>query len=186
MVTDDSSWTILWNYNQAPDWAHPHLASRIGDDRCSSGFTPFTLTILKSDSRLVGIVSVWRSLAVVFSSVERLLPSSAAPVYHLGLYREKVTLQPVEYYSKLPPSPPVDQVYLLDPLLATGGTVCAALTMINDWGIPVKNIKLLCVLASEEGLQRVQSEYPDLEVKNFPPVLLALYLIWRDSFGLLQ
>ncbi|KAG6903381.1 hypothetical protein C0995_013134 [Termitomyces sp. Mi166 len=89
-----------------------------------------------------------------------------APVYHLGLFREKVTLQPVEYYSKLPSSPPVDQVFLLDPLIATGGTACAALTMIVDWGIPVKDIKLLCVLASSQGLAHVQSEYPDLEAQQ--------------------
>ncbi|KAF5388137.1 hypothetical protein D9615_000266 [Tricholomella constricta] len=88
----------------------------------------------------------------------------SAPVYHLGLFREKVTLQPVEYYSKLPPSPPVDEVFLLDPLIATGGTACAALAMIVDWGIPVEKVKLLCVLASREGLAHVQAEYPKLEV----------------------
>ncbi|KAK7470793.1 hypothetical protein VKT23_002211 [Stygiomarasmius scandens] len=67
-------------------------------------------------------------------------------------------------YSKLPPVPPVDMVYLLDPLIATGGTALAALAMIIDWGIPVKNIKLLCVLASQEGLNNVQAEHPDLEI----------------------
>jgi len=87
-----------------------------------------------------------------------------APVYHLGLFREKVTLQPVEYYSKLPPSPRVDQVLLLDPLIATGGTACAALAMIEDWGIPVSQVKLLCVLGSEDGLKNVQSQYPALEI----------------------
>ena len=75
-------------------------------------------------------------------------------MYHLGIYREKVSLQPVECqsitqswfasptivfntdYSKLPASPPVDLVFLLDPLIATGGTATAALHMILDWGIP--------------------------------------------------
>ena len=79
---------------------------------------------------------------------------SAAPVYHLGLFREKVSLQPVECaylrycgvapnaeagfadYSKLPSVTPVDAVFLLDPLVATGGTACAALSMLLDWGIP--------------------------------------------------
>jgi len=88
----------------------------------------------------------------------------AAPVYHLGLFREKVTLQPVEYYSKLPQSPPVDMVFLLDPLIATGGTACAALAMIEDWGIPANKVKLLCVLGSQEGLASVQSQYPELEI----------------------
>jgi uracil phosphoribosyltransferase len=130
----------------------------------------------------------------------------AAPVYHLGLFREKVTLQPVECsafyscyvswsdcpsdYSKLPPSPPIDMVFLLDPLIATGGTACAALSMIVDWGIQgmfgviplcfrfisveVRNIKLLCVLASREGLKHVQAEYPDLEVIWNLPCLLPV------------
>lgn len=86
-------------------------------------------------------------------------------------------------YSKLPSSPPVDEVFLLDPLVATGGTVCAALAMIVDWGIPgecpyqckglmskhtsVSSIKLLCILASSQGLSNVQSEYPDLEVNVY-------------------
>jgi len=88
----------------------------------------------------------------------------AAPVYHLGIFREKVSLQPVEYYSKLPPVPTVDMVFLLDPLIATGGTACAALNMVLDWGVPLTHIKLLCVLASQEGLNRVCTEFPGLEV----------------------
>jgi len=58
----------------------------------------------------------------------------------------------------------VDTVFLLDPLIATGGTACAALTMIVDWGIPATKIKLLCVLGSEEGLAHVQAEFPELEI----------------------
>jgi len=87
-----------------------------------------------------------------------------AKVYHLGLFREKVSLQPVEYYSKLPNEPTVDICYLLDPLVATGGTACAALQMLLDWGLPVQNIKLLAVLASETGLKRVAAEFPGLEI----------------------
>ncbi|RXW24625.1 hypothetical protein EST38_g1222 [Candolleomyces aberdarensis] len=137
-------------------------ASRTLEQQTIEGTTPvgpFSGTTIKPR---IGLTPILRAGLGMTDALLELFP--AAPVYHLGLYREKVTLQPVEYYSKLPPSPPIDQVYLLDPLLATGGTVCAALTMINDWGIPTKKIKLLCVLASEEGLQRVQEEYPDLEL----------------------
>ncbi|KAF5364027.1 hypothetical protein D9756_000514 [Leucocoprinus leucothites] len=76
-------------------------------------------------------------------------------------------------YSKLPPSPPCDQVFLLDPLIATGGTAIAALTMVIEWGIPSNKIKLLSVLASEEGLRHIQEEYPQLEiwVAGVDPVL---------------
>lgn len=136
---------------------------------------------------------------------------SDAPVYHLGLYREKVTLQPVECkskaqgarhlhcshhgyahpadafiidYSKLPSEPPIDECWILDPLIATGGTALSALHMIVEWGVPrafflllckemcmlisialpVSKIKLLCVLASEDGLKHVQAQFPDVEV----------------------
>lgn len=137
-------------------------ASRTLEQQSFEGTTPvgpFSGTTIKPR---IGLTPILRAGLGMTDALLELFP--AAPVYHLGLYREKVTLQPVEYYSKLPPSPPIDQVYLLDPLLATGGTVCAALAMIVDWGIPVKNVKLLCVLASEEGLQHVQSEYPELEL----------------------
>jgi len=89
---------------------------------------------------------------------------SEAHVYHLGLFREKVSLQPVEYYSKLPSQITVDTVFLLDPLIATGGTAVAALNMIQDWGVPIKNVKFLAILASQKGLDNVQSEFPDLEI----------------------
>lgn len=132
---------------------------------------------------------------------------SDAPVYHLGIYREKVTLQPVECeckadsdcnpyghahlleffiidYSKLPSEPPIDECWILDPLIATGGTAVSALHMIAEWGVPrafflshykklcisnsivspVSKIKLLCVLASQDGLQHVQAQFPDVEV----------------------
>jgi len=120
---------------------------------------PFTGTTIKPR---IGLTPILRAGLGMTDALLSLFPS--APVYHLGLFREKVTLQPVEYYSKLPPSPPVDKVFLLDPLIATGGTACAALAMIVDWGISVKDIKLLCVLASQEGLSHVRTEYPDLEV----------------------
>ncbi|KAJ3937302.1 MAG: armadillo/beta-catenin/plakoglobin [Lentinula lateritia] len=110
----------------------------------------------------VGLTPILRAGLGMTDALLTLFPY--APVYHLGIFREKVTLQPVEYYSKLPAQPPVDIVYLLDPLIATGGTAVAALTMIVDWGIPVDKIKLLCVLASQEGLKNVQSGFPGLEI----------------------
>ncbi|KAG8990243.1 hypothetical protein FRB94_011352 [Tulasnella sp. JGI-2019a] len=87
-----------------------------------------------------------------------------AHVYHIGLFREKISLQPVEYYSKLPSTPNVDLVYLLDPLIATAGTAIAALNMITDWGIPISRVRYLAILASEEGLKNVTAEFPGLHV----------------------
>jgi len=120
---------------------------------------PFTGTVIKPK---IGLTPILRAGLGMTDALLSLFPD--APIYHLGLFREKVTLQPVEYYSKLPPRPPVEQVLLLDPLIATGGTACAALAMIVDWGINVKNIKLLGVLASQDGLNHIKAEYPELEI----------------------
>ncbi|KAI0080646.1 UDP-N-acetylglucosamine 1-carboxyvinyltransferase [Panus rudis PR-1116 ss-1] len=137
-------------------------ASRDLEEESYQGETPvgpFTGSHIKPR---VGLTPILRAGMGMTDALLTLFPS--APVYHLGLFREKVTLQPVEYYSKLPPVPPVDTVFLLDPLIATGGTACAALNMIVEWGIPVTKIKLLCVLASQDGLKHVQKEYPGLEI----------------------
>jgi len=120
---------------------------------------PFRGTTIKPR---IGLTPILRAGLGMADALLKLFP--AAPVYHLGLFREKVSLQPVEYYSKLPPVPPVDTVFLLDPLVATGGTACAALTMLVDWGIPASKIKLLVVLGSEPGLAHIEESYPDLEI----------------------
>lgn len=137
-------------------------ASRDLEEESFSGQTPiapFTGTSIKPR---IGITPILRAGLGMTDALLSLFPE--APVFHLGIFREKVSLQPVEYYSKLPAVPPVDLVYLLDPLIATGGTACAALAMISDWGVPVTKIKLLCVLASKNGLEAVQAQYPGLEI----------------------
>lgn len=92
-----------------------------------------------------------------------LLPETTS-VLHIGLFREKVSLQPVEYYSKLPPKPTVGKVFILDPLIATGGTAIACVGMILDWGVKIEDIKLLAVLGSEQGVKAVSQACPGLEI----------------------
>ncbi|BGO91396.1 hypothetical protein NBRC10512_007137 [Rhodotorula toruloides] len=87
-----------------------------------------------------------------------------ASVFYLGLFREKVSLQPVEYYQKLPPQPTVDTLYLLDPLVATGGTAIAAISILLDWGLDISQIKLLSILGSKPGLEKVAEAYPGLQI----------------------
>lgn len=91
---------------------------------------------------------------------ETILPV-AVPIHHLGLFREKTTLQPVEYYNNLPPSgtPPPDLAIILDPVIATGGTMEAAIQTLRDWG--VKKVVVVSVLASKTGLERVSAELAD-------------------------
>lgn len=111
----------------------------------------------------IGIVPILRAGLGMVNSTLALLPSSTS-VLHIGLFREKVSLQPVEYYSKLPATPTVSQVLILDPLIATGGTAIACVNMIVDWGIPVEKIKFLSVLGSRQGVEEVKKAFPALEL----------------------
>ena len=99
----------------------------------------------------------------MLEAVQALLPSSVA-VHHLGMYREKTTLQPVEYYNNLPyHKDGVDGIptlaIVVDPIIATGSTVCAAIDTLRDWGVP--HIIALCVLAAEGGLRRAAESWPE-------------------------
>ncbi|KAK1923743.1 uracil phosphoribosyltransferase-domain-containing protein [Papiliotrema laurentii] len=87
-----------------------------------------------------------------------------ATVLHLGLFRDKVTLQAIEYYSKLPTEVTADLVFVLDPLIATGGTAVAALGMLLEWGLTQSQIKIISVLGSTEGVKHVTTEYPEVEI----------------------
>ncbi|OCF37146.1 uracil phosphoribosyltransferase [Kwoniella heveanensis CBS 569] len=87
-----------------------------------------------------------------------------ATVLHLGLFRDKVSLQAIEYYSKLPTEVTADVVFLLDPLIATGGTAIAALHMLTEWGLKPSQIKIISVLGSKQGVEHVTEEFPDVEI----------------------
>jgi uracil phosphoribosyltransferase len=79
--------------------------------------------------------------------LQELIPT--ARILHLGIFREKISLQPVEYYNKLPSEPNVDQVIVLEPMIATGGTAIAAVSTLKDWGIKSK-IKFITAVASRQ------------------------------------
>lgn len=89
-----------------------------------------------------------------------LLPN--APVLHIGIYRDRVTLQPVEYYSRLPSNGDFDICYVLDPSIATGGTALATIEMLKEMG--AKKIVLICIIAGKSGVKHVLSRYPDVEI----------------------
>jgi uracil phosphoribosyltransferase len=89
------------------------------------------------------------------------LPSDTA-VHHLGLFRDKHTLSPVEYYNKLPSpsaSKTVDIAFVVDPIIATGGTASTVVAILKEWG--VKRIIFTCILASREGIERAANEWPE-------------------------
>ncbi|GAA5909966.1 hypothetical protein JCM5296_002547 [Sporobolomyces johnsonii] len=116
----------------------------------------------KEIAHRIGISPILRAGIGMTDSMLDLFPT--ASVFYLGLFREKVSLQPVEYYQKLPSTVTVDTLFLLDPLVATGGTAIAAISMLLDWGLQIENIKLLVLLGSQPGLDKVAAAYPGLEV----------------------
>ena len=83
-------------------------------------------------------------------------------VHHLGIYRNKASVVPIIYYNKLPPTPDCDKVIVLEPMIATAGSLIAVVDLLKDWG--VKSITVLSVLASKEGLKRLTDEHPDVEI----------------------
>ncbi|ORY89110.1 Armadillo/beta-catenin/plakoglobin [Leucosporidium creatinivorum] len=124
-----------------------------------SPIAPFTGQAI---AHRIGISPILRAGIGMAEPMLDLFPS--ASVFYLGLFREKVSLQPVEYYQKLPAVPTVDTLYILDPLVATGGTAIAAVSMLLDWGLKIENIKLLVLLGSKPGLEKVAAECPGLEI----------------------
>lgn len=95
-----------------------------------------------------------------------LLPSSEVPIYHLGLFREKTTLSPVEYYNRLPTKEePYDVAIVLDPIIATGGTAEAVVQTLKEWG--VKRVVFVAILGSEEGLNRLAAEFGPGELEIY-------------------
>ena len=86
----------------------------------------------------------------------------AAKVGHIGLYRDPDTFEPIEYYCKLPADCDEREVFVVDPMLATGGSCVAAIQLLKDKG--VKNIRFMCIIAAPEGVERMKTAHPDVDL----------------------
>lgn len=90
----------------------------------------------------------------------KLIP--AAKVGHVGLYRDPETLEPIEYYVKLPSDINERELIVIDPMLATGGSAVAAVTALKNRG--AKNMKLMCLIAAPEGIEKFHQVHPDIDI----------------------
>jgi len=106
----------------------------------------------------IGLVPILRSGLGMVEGIWGLMPS--AEVWHIGLYRDEQTLQPVEYYNKLPLEPTVSVCLVLDPMLATGGSAVATVDILKEWG--VQRIKFVGILAAPEGVEAMQEAHSDV------------------------
>ena len=112
------------------------------------------------DENNYAFVPILRAGLGMVDGVLTLMPN--AKIGHIGLYRNEETLEPVEYYCKLPKQIDKKTVIVLDPMLATGGSGSAAITMLKKRG--VKHIKFLCVIAAPSGIEKIQEDHPDVEI----------------------
>ncbi|WP_318031930.1 uracil phosphoribosyltransferase [Ureaplasma miroungigenitalium] len=106
------------------------------------------------------LVPILRAGIGMVDGVKRLIPT--ATIGHIGLYRNEETLQPIEYFKKFPHNISESDVIILDPMLATGGSVIAAADIIKKY--KPKSIKFICIVASPEGIKNVQEAHPDVDI----------------------
>jgi uracil phosphoribosyltransferase len=119
-----------------------------------------TTTEMKLSGKKLTVVPILRAGLGMVDGVVRLIPS--ARVGHIGLFRDHDTLQPVDYYFKIPPEPEARDFILLDPMLATGGSASAATTSLKRSG--ATRVRFVCLVAAPEGVQRMLDDHPDVHV----------------------
>ena len=123
--------------------------------------TPICKTTVKElAGKKLAVIPILRAGLGMVEGVLTMIPS--AKVGHIGLYRNEETLEPVEYYCKIPKDCSERDVFVVDPMLATGGSAIAAIQMLKNRG--VKNIRFLCVIAAPEGVKKLQEAHPDVDI----------------------
>lgn len=123
--------------------------------------TPICKTVVKQlKGKKMAIVPILRAGLGMVDGMLSLIP--AAKVGHIGLYRDPDSLEPVEYYCKLPADCAEREVFVVDPMLATGGSCVAAIQMLKDKGC--KKIHFMCIIAAPEGVKKMQEAHPDVDM----------------------
>ena len=123
--------------------------------------TPICPTTVKElKGKKMAIVPILRAGLGMVDGMLNLIP--AAKVGHIGLYRDPETHEPIEYYCKLPEDCSQREIFVVDPMLATGGSASAAITMLKAKGC--KNIHFMCIIAAPEGIDRLTKDHPDIDI----------------------
>ena len=133
----------------------------LGDEGFLEIETPICKMVGKELSgKKLAVVPILRAGLGMVDGMLSMIP--AAKVGHIGLYRDPETYEPVEYYCKLPADCDEREVFVVDPMLATGGSSVAAIQMLKEKG--VKHIRFMCIIAAPEGVERMQKEHPDVDI----------------------
>lgn len=122
--------------------------------------TPLGMAQAKTLDKKIGVVALLRAGIGMSEGILNMIP--AAKVGHIGLYRDPNTLMPIEYFCKIPKDAEDMHIFVLDPMLATGGTASAAISFLKERG--VKDITYICMVCARDGVQKLQSEHPDVDI----------------------
>lgn len=123
--------------------------------------TPITKTVVKTiDEKNIVIVPILRAGLGMSEALFDIVPNAING--HIGLMRDEVTKEPIEYLVKLPKGIEDKEIFLVDPMLATGGSLNYAIKLLKDRGC--NNVKALCIIASPEGIEKVKEVYPDIDL----------------------
>ncbi len=123
--------------------------------------TPIAKTTGKKlAGKKLAIIPILRAGLGMVEGIERMIPS--AKIGHIGMYRDPQTLEPVEYYCKLPADIDKRDVFVVDPMCATGGSACDAINALKEHGC--RSIRFMCIIAAPEGLERLKKEHPDVDI----------------------
>lgn len=123
--------------------------------------TPICKTVVKElEGKKLAVIPILRAGLGMVDGMLTMIPT--AKVGHIGLYRDPETHLPIEYYCKLPEDCDKREVFVVDPMLATGGSAAAAIQMLKDKGC--KNIHFLCIIAAPEGVEAMKAAHPDVDI----------------------
>jgi uracil phosphoribosyltransferase len=116
--------------------------------------------VKRISGKKLAVVPILRAGLGMVDGMLTMIPS--AKVGHIGLYRDPETLEPVEYYCKMPPDIAERDVIIVDPMLATGGSATAAVSFMKKYGC--RHVKLMCIIGAPEGVARLQADHPDVDI----------------------
>ncbi len=122
--------------------------------------TPMGTAVGEELREHIGLIPILRAGLGMVDGIWEMMPG--AEVWHIGLYRNEETLQPVSYYNKLPTAPTVQVCLTLDPMLATGGSAIATIDILKKWG--ANRIKFVALLAAPEGIKALHDTHPDVPI----------------------
>jgi len=126
----------------------------------TSVHTPLATAVGYELTDRIGLVPILRAGLGMVEGIWEMMP--AAEVWHIGLYRDHKTLEPVQYYNKLPVHPTVQVCLILDPMLATGGSAVATVDILKRWG--ARRIKFVGIIGAPEGVERLSTAHPDVDI----------------------